>query len=804
MRLSFKIIISLFICSFIFQPSILHAEDQFDRFGGWKGLQGTKTGVFHTEEVNGRWWIITPEGHGFWSTGMYSVRMSGIPESDTKKRPYQEASLKKYGSEREWARVTRLRLREWGFNTIGDWSSEAVFREPGFAYVAGLDLPRTAANVIPKGAYGYFPDVFSPEFKSSVMAGMAERFKRQAYLLDDPWLLGYFLADEPSWYGSKQRRGALVDDFIAMDAGSPGKQRWVAFLKGQYPAVPQLNKAWGTKYKSFEELLTVQKINDTAPVKEDKLKFLKVIALEFSKTLVESLREFDKHHMVLGTRPTRQYPEVLEAIGQYTDIFGISAYDLNQGYKVASDYEEKIENIYRSTRKPILLGILIRGQDVGLPYGDVRTQRDRGISYWRYIAKVASDPRIVGAHWFQYFDPPRKCYDKMAANWGLVNDQDEPYTDAVELIKQANKMVYAYTLGLSDFAPQFDGAFGLMRQDTPAVAQGKLKRIAIPIANGDFEKKGRDWKLQAWKGNSKASFDSSVKHDGKYSLKVEGSAEGWDSVGVGVQYNPQFILKPGLEYILSVWIKTENVSDYAYARIRGKTKTGGDFDHTVQGVSGTEDWTRVEAKFTPLEENTVNYIAVQLVGKGTAWFDDVRLEVIASEEVSKENLIPEEKKKKIDFQTRPLALANPGFEDGKQGWNFQRWKGRPRIDIDQRMFHGGRRSVRIAGTAEGWDSTGVAVQNPDIELKSGRTYVLQGWIKTKDVEGSAFLRIKVKYADGGSEYAQTDDLGGTGDWEKVSKVFELKQDARIEYLTAQMVGKGTAWFDDISLEEKIK
>lgn len=638
-RKMYQILITGALLSLLFlRPSNLFAADnQFDKFGGWKGLKGTRTGVFHVEEINDRWWIITPEGHVFWSTGMYSVRMSGIPETGTNKRLYQEVSLKKHGSEKEWARVTRMRLYKWGFNTIGDWSAQSVFREPGLAYVAGLDLPRKAPNVIPKGVYGYFPDVFAPEFKSSVVASMKDRFNKQSYLLDDPWLLGYFLADEPSWYGSKQRRGALVDDFIALEAERPGKKRWVEFLKEQYPTIQDLNENWSTKYKSFEELLIVKKIHDTEATKKDKLKFLKVIALEFSKILVESLRQFDLHHMVLGTRPSRQYPEILEAIGEYSDIFSISAYGLNEGYKIAGNYEEQISNIYKYTQKPILLGVLIRGQDVGLPYGDVRTQKDRGISYWRYIVKVASDPRIVGVHWFQYFDPPKKCYDKMAANWGIVNEKDEPYEEAVELIKQANKMVYSYALGLSEFVPEFGSALGAPKQDisqeTPRIAHGEPKRAAVPIVNGDFEKKRQDWKLQAWKGKSKAAYDFWVKHGGMFSLKIKGGADnGWDSVGVAVQYNPKFNLKPGKEYILSAWIKTDKVPDFAYVRIRGKTKSGGDFDYATQGIYGTQDWTRVEKRFTPSEENTVNYIAVQLVGGGVAWFDDVRLEVLTGEQ----------------------------------------------------------------------------------------------------------------------------------------------------------------------------
>ena len=43
---------------------------------------------------------------------------------------------------------------------------------------------------------------------------------------------------------------------------------------------------------------------------------------------------------------------------------------------------------------------------------------------------------------------------------------------------------------------------------------------------------------------------------------------------------------------------------------------------------GTDDWKYVEVDFSPREENKVDYLGVQLVGKGTAWFDDINLEVL--------------------------------------------------------------------------------------------------------------------------------------------------------------------------------
>ena len=43
---------------------------QLDTYGGFTEIKGEKTGFFHTEQIDGRWWLVTPEGHGFHGVGM--------------------------------------------------------------------------------------------------------------------------------------------------------------------------------------------------------------------------------------------------------------------------------------------------------------------------------------------------------------------------------------------------------------------------------------------------------------------------------------------------------------------------------------------------------------------------------------------------------------------------------------------------------------------------------------------------------------------------------------------------------------
>ncbi|MBN2119576.1 MAG: carbohydrate binding domain-containing protein [Candidatus Omnitrophica bacterium] len=626
-RLTTCLLILVMLC---LSRGLFAGDDQFDAYGGWTGLKGQKTGWFHTEKINDRWWIVTPEGNVFWSAGMYCVRFGGLPEKGTNKRVYQEACKKKYGSEKEWVRLTRLALKNWGFNTIGDWSSGSIIKDPGFAYVIGIDKSTKAPNVIPKGSYGYFPDVFDSRFKEGAREEIKKKLGWYPFATKDPWLVGYFLSDEPSWYGSKNRSPSLVDDFIGLDSQAAGKIAWVEFIKSKYKDIGDLNNSWKTGFKSFDELLEVKKITEKGKAKEDKLAFLEVIALEFSRVLAETLREYDKDHMILGTRPTRLYPEVVRGIGKYCDVFSMSGYELNQGYIIDSSFSQKMDSVYRNSGKPVMLGVSIAAQDTKLPYGIVKTQRDRGISYWRYLAKASSHPAVVGMHWFQYFDPPKKCYDPKAANWGLVNEKDEPYQEAVNSMSQANKMVYAYALGLADFVPDF-GDTSVQIQETSMTNTERSTQYAvrstkkIELSNAGFEEGNKAWAFQTWKGKPKVGVDRWVSHSGKRSAKIQGAGQGWDSAGVVARHKPRFVLEPSKQYRLSGWIKIKDVDDRAFLRIKVKYK-GGDSDYfETPDLYGTQDWKYVEKKFSPRQENEVEYFACQLVGSGVAWFDDLEL-----------------------------------------------------------------------------------------------------------------------------------------------------------------------------------
>ena len=49
--------------------SLSASAQELDSYGG-TDIKGKKTGFFHTQRIDDRWWLVTPEGHGFFGIGL--------------------------------------------------------------------------------------------------------------------------------------------------------------------------------------------------------------------------------------------------------------------------------------------------------------------------------------------------------------------------------------------------------------------------------------------------------------------------------------------------------------------------------------------------------------------------------------------------------------------------------------------------------------------------------------------------------------------------------------------------------------
>ncbi len=404
----------------------------YDAYGGALRVKGAATGFFHVEKINGTWWLIDPEGNCFISKGVNHVSFDADYSPSLGYSPYNKAVLKKYGGVEPWAKATVERLRSYGFNTIGAWSSRELF-ELEIPYTVILDVAASAGSEWLRGSV---VDYFSERFEK-VAEEVAE--KMCAPRRDDPWLLGYFTDNElrwgPDWRSSKH----LFDDYLALEKDAPGKRVLIQYLWEKYGSISELNAKWGTSFSSFEDILNIYEPPDRASLDSDRLGFLELVSKRYFKVCHDAIRKHDPNHLILGCRFAFRPPdEVLKGCVGYVDVVSVN----NYGWEPPL---EDLRAINRLTGLPVMITeFSFKARDSGLPNTrgagtPLATQVDRAERFENYVRKILSEPYVVGYHWFQYSDQPAQGrFDGENSNFGLVNIEDEPWVILVTRVTTVN------------------------------------------------------------------------------------------------------------------------------------------------------------------------------------------------------------------------------------------------------------------------------------------------------------------------------------------------------------------------------
>ena len=408
-----------------------------DRFGGWSGGPKLKaTGFFRTEKVDGKWWLVDPDGHLFFSLGVTCVcggqvetcvssreeYFASVPDreapvfgafwrdssvqaargfySDPSRTPYAMFDFgaancrRKYGE--EWRRVTaelaHRRMASWGLNTLANWSAPAICSMRRTPYVLTLGTGGAPRTKLSSGVV--CPDGGDPEFESAFRANVQ---KVAGSVRDDPWCVGVFVDNEPGWARSQGIAEAAEKYFSAV-----------------------------------------------------------------AKVLKEEL----PNHLYLGCRFAGGSDDAYRAAARHCHVVSANVYsrlpdvDLPPG----------------SVDKPLIVGEfhfggLDRGMfDAGLvPSLD---QRERARSYCDYVNKCLDSPRYVGAHWFQWKDQPLTGRpDGENAQIGFLSVTDTPYPEMIAASRHVASHMYDRR-----YSARTEGAQKKMRQTSGKHRAGKSKQ----------------------------------------------------------------------------------------------------------------------------------------------------------------------------------------------------------------------------------------------------------------------------------------------------------------------------------------
>lgn len=448
-------------------------QDSWSRYGGDQQEKlAAGTGFFTKYKQAGRWYLADPEGNAFFSIGPDCVnvgsdcKISGIekwcewlpapdeagfgefytPGRTPEGTPITAYSFMKanlyrvYGEqwEEKWQELILHQLQSLGMNTIGNWSDSALFAKQWLPYVTSLpEFPSTAQMI-----FRDFPDVFSEEYREN-----AERCAQAlAATKDDPWMIGYFLRNEPAW--------AFVDDLVIADevlfnpAATASKQVLIERLQEQYHGeISALNTAWQTAFADFAELRKPQRnLSQKSPQAQADLKAFSVEMIRRYVSLpAQACRKVDPNHMILGMRWAWISDADLIAGWENFDVFSINCYAIDPTAQIQQVADLGVD-------LPVMIGEFHFGAlDAGLTatgLEGVKDQADRGAAYRQYVEKTAAHPNGVGCHYFQCYDQFHLGrFDGENYNIGIFDICGQPYEAMAAAIKAGSHTLYPVNAG---------------------------------------------------------------------------------------------------------------------------------------------------------------------------------------------------------------------------------------------------------------------------------------------------------------------------------------------------------------------
>jgi hypothetical protein len=284
-------------------------------------------------------------------------------------------------------------MNSWGLNTIANWSDPNLGKSHQIAYVATLE-----GWGIESGEMG-MPDVYAPGYAAMVDSAAAQQCIPGK---DDPYLIGYFIGNEPPWPGRETELAEVI-------------------LDGEKTPLQDALK----KYLSAGD----------SP--EHRKEFVYETYSRFLATVCSAIKKYDPNHLNLGLRfGDTPASEIIMASKQYFDVFSINHY----GYTAPLN---EIQSIYDQTGLPVIIGEFHFGTPGrGLAPGLAQTSNmeERAVAYRYYVENAAAHPALIGTHWFQWIDQPSTGrFDGENYNIGLVDVTDLPYPDMIKASKETSK-----------------------------------------------------------------------------------------------------------------------------------------------------------------------------------------------------------------------------------------------------------------------------------------------------------------------------------------------------------------------------
>lgn len=459
--------------------------EKYDQYGGIQ-YAGTyeSTGFFRLQKIDDKWWFVTPEGHKFFLKGVDAVDANEwgystpyknpdgsdrgmceeLPDSTTFADSYfgdcvsfiKANIMRKYDSDymTKWVDITQKRLTDWGFNSVSKWTKDGDLTMP---FIAMLDVPQNVIRI------QWAQDPFDPDYQTKLETAYKAKLES---LKENPNVIGYIFSNEEGWTDE------IVANVLQLDESSPAKCAFVNLMMQKYNNdIIAVNQLLGANVNSFDELKS-QKIDISKLPSADIKSFIKLASVKYYSSVRNVIKKYDSNHLFLGSAETPGWHSCLDwdtGGVEYLDAISLDTYTNSADYLDAYEpFDKPVINVEYSFcysgRGMHSLNNVITCSNIA----------ERGEKTKAFIEEQAKSPIFVGSGYFMYYDEPvtgRAGGEDY--NFGLVNQQDQPYTDMINIIKVANAGIEAvHTYGTADITAEqvADGINSISAPDVNATS----------------------------------------------------------------------------------------------------------------------------------------------------------------------------------------------------------------------------------------------------------------------------------------------------------------------------------------------
>ncbi len=329
-------------------------------------VRGTDGFVRVGRSVNGRWWLIGPDGRPFYHKGCTGLNAGGTGGRRVGLPPLPAETVA------EWIGM----LREWGFNAMGAWTTPEFF-DKGMFYTEIIEGYYVKPWLVEK-----FPDVFDPAWAANLDAKCRQLCMP---LKDSRELIGYFLDNERGFmevqrYGETfapasptyRHDGIIEEDGLVLEAepkfnqkglgllqfalcqpaGVPaGEEAW-RFIASRHGNAVATATAWGLSELTRESVRRLTARNElliSLAYLDDLHAFVRHWVAQYFRVFTGAIRRYDPNHLILGVRwGGMPGPAALEEEALWTDIVSQNSY--------RAEIHDRFDETYRASRTPILNG----------------------------------------------------------------------------------------------------------------------------------------------------------------------------------------------------------------------------------------------------------------------------------------------------------------------------------------------------------------------------------------------------------------------------------------------------------------